>query len=156
MQTFGRWIAVALLLAGLVPQAGCRVCADCEDLAYPAYGGAWQRTRRDSGRVGSIFDPAGGQAPELVNRDQPPTPDELERAKQEARGNGVDDLDFPGAEESPESNSDRPPAIDPTKDLLERGLDDIRDEKEEALRSRQLEDINVEVIPWDEASAAVR
>ncbi|WP_372721878.1 hypothetical protein [Novipirellula sp.] len=69
------------LLVGLAPTTGCRICAECEDLAYPAYGGAWQRTRRDGGRVGSIFDPAGARTPELVNRDLPLSPDEKERAK---------------------------------------------------------------------------
>lgn len=52
---------------------GCRVCQTCDE--YPAYGGSWQRTNRVSGRVGSVFDPAGAKvasydavqsAPEVV------------------------------------------------------------------------------------------
>jgi hypothetical protein len=156
MQTFGSWIAVALLAVGLIPLSGCRICADCEDLAYPAYGGAWQRTQRYSGRVGSIFDPAGAQAPNLVNRDQPPTPDELERAKQEARDSGLDDFDRPGDEQSPESNSDLPPATDPTEELRQRDLDDIRNEKEEDLRKKQLDDINVRLIPGSNDASRMR
>ena len=69
------------LLVGLAPTTGCRICAECEDLSYPAYGGAWQRTRRDGGRVGSIFDPGGARNSELVSRDLPLSPDEKERAK---------------------------------------------------------------------------
>ena len=59
---------VALCGAGLV--TGCTIPSDCGDLDYPTYGGAWQRTRRDGGRVGSVFDPAGARSPALVQRDQ--------------------------------------------------------------------------------------
>ena len=156
MQTFGRWIAIALLTVGLFPLAGCRICADCEDLAYPAYGGAWQRTRRCSGRVGSVFDPAGAQSPDLVKRDQPPTPDELERAKQEARDNGFRDFDRPGDERTPESNSDLPAPTDPTEDLRQRDLDDIHNEKEEDLKKKQLDDINVRLFPQSDEMSTLR
>ncbi|MFG0254621.1 MAG: hypothetical protein ACF787_05930, partial [Rhodopirellula sp. JB053] len=63
---------IATLLAGavlagpvLVSSGGCRLCADCDLESYPSYGGAWQRTLRDSGRVGSIFDPGGSRASDL-------------------------------------------------------------------------------------------
>lgn len=59
-------LAIAVVIAAiLVPCGGCRICAECNDLDYPAYGGLWQRTRRDSGRVGSVFDPAGAKVSEL-------------------------------------------------------------------------------------------
>ena len=86
MNKLGHWIAAAAVIACISPSTGCRICADCEDLAYPAYGGAWQRTRRDSGRVGSVFDSAGGQSSDLVDRDTPPTPDQLERERQQELG----------------------------------------------------------------------
>lgn len=62
---------------------GCRLCGDCHQLDYPTYGGAWERTSRDSGRVGSIFDPAGARSPQLADRDTPPSPDEWERQRAE-------------------------------------------------------------------------
>ena len=80
-----------LVVAVLVLSGGCRICQDCEDLSYPAYGGAWERTIRDSGRVGSMFDPGGARASNLVSRDRPPQPDELERRRQSEEGSaGVD------------------------------------------------------------------
>lgn len=51
-------LASILLLA-----TGCTICADCDLDSYNAYGGRWQRTDRDAGRVGSLFHPAGVQVP---------------------------------------------------------------------------------------------
>ena len=64
-------LPTTLFLIMLTPLFGCRLCSDCEDMDYPAYGGSWQRTVRDSGRVGSIFDSAGGKVSELTSRDEP-------------------------------------------------------------------------------------
>lgn len=61
---------------------GCRLCSNCEMGDYSAYGGSWDRTSREGGRVGSIFDPGGAQLASLVNRDNPPTAEELERQRQ--------------------------------------------------------------------------
>ena len=55
---------------------------------YPAFGGSWQRTVRDSGRVGSIFDSAGGKVANLTDRDQPLPTDALERQQQGLRHGG--------------------------------------------------------------------
>lgn len=60
-------VAAAVLAGGVI--AGCTIPSDCGDLDYPTYGGAWERTRRDSGRVGSIFDPAGARVSTLAPRD---------------------------------------------------------------------------------------
>ena len=49
------WVA-ALVLAGLT---GCAMCDNSQDCTYPAFGGKWQRGNPLSGRVGSLFDPAG-------------------------------------------------------------------------------------------------
>ena len=147
---------MAVVMIGLAPLGGCRICADCEDLAYPAYGGAWQRTQRDSGRVGSIFDPAGGKSPTLADRDQPPTPEELERRRQEERGGGFGAPDREFDSDSTESNSDPSPPADATKDLLERMLEDIGNEKEDALRQKSLDDIEIHVIPRDDVPAQLR
>jgi len=52
--------AYLLLLAGcLVPVAGCAMCSSCDDYNYAAYGGIWQRTDMQHGRVGSAFSPNG-------------------------------------------------------------------------------------------------
>lgn len=67
-------IRVAVLAAAIVGGgvlAGCTIPSDCGDLDYPTYGGAWQRTRRDSGRVGSVFDPAGARTATLSPRELP-------------------------------------------------------------------------------------
>ncbi len=62
-------LAMGLLSLGLIlGSGGCTICQDCGDLDYPTFGGAWQRTRRDSGRVGSIFDPAGARTATLTDR----------------------------------------------------------------------------------------
>ena len=52
-------IRIALLGLILTPGFGCRICQTCDE--YPAFGGSWQRTNRVSGRVGSVFDPAGAK-----------------------------------------------------------------------------------------------
>jgi hypothetical protein len=155
MDKYRRWIALAVMTIGVAPLGGCRICADCEDLAYPAYGGAWERTRRDSGRVGSVFDPAGGQSSMLVDRDEPPTPDSLERQRQEAREGDFEAPDRNLEADSSESNSDLPPGDDKTQELLERQLDDIRDEKEDSLRQKSLDDIDIRVIPRSSVPATL-
>ncbi len=65
-----RLIAALLLLPAAT---GCRICAECEPEAYPSYGGAWQRTLREHGRVGSVFNPGGSRASDLRPRDEPET-----------------------------------------------------------------------------------
>ena len=141
-----RWFALAAILGCLVPVGGCRICADCEDMAYPAYGGAWQRTRRSSGRVGSLFDPAGGKAAKLTDRDDPDDISEMERMRQQ------DDDDSGGIDRSDESD-DEPSTDDPEEqdrrqdDLQDRRLDDIRPKNEEELRRKELDDINVRIVP---------
>lgn len=109
-----RLVVAMMSLASALPAAGCRICADCDERAYPAYGGSWERTRRSEGRVGSVFDPAGAKAPELVNRDVPPSPAELERASQtEEDEQPEDEFQLPGEQPSDDDESpqgDPPPA----------------------------------------------
>jgi len=144
MERLGRWIALMAWTMILLPLSGCRICADCEDLAYPAYGGAWERTRRDSGRVGSLFDPAGAQSASLTDRDQPPTPDALERDRQEERNGGFDRFDRDNSEDTPDST---PRIQEDLDDLLKRKLDDIQDKDEQRLRDKGLDDINISIVP---------
>jgi len=77
-------VRTAALSAGIVGGgviAGCTIPSDCGDLDYPTYGGAWQRTRRDSGRVGSVFDPAGARTATLSPRELPETDGETRSAR---------------------------------------------------------------------------
>lgn len=60
-----------LVLCGSGLISGCTLPSDHGDLDYPTYGGRWQRTRRDGGRVGSVFDPAGARTATLTDRDTP-------------------------------------------------------------------------------------
>ncbi len=53
-----QYLSLALCLLLLT---GCTLCTNCEDEAYPSYGGIWQRTDRFHGRVGSVFAPAGAK-----------------------------------------------------------------------------------------------
>ncbi|TWU55040.1 hypothetical protein [Rubripirellula reticaptiva] len=136
-------VIVALVIAAL-SLGGCRICADCEDLAYPAYGGAWQRTNRESGRVGSVFDPGGAKLSELVNRDDPSQPDEIIRELQSQKKKAADEDDDP--RDSGEANE--PKSKEPNVDRLrDRKLEDIENEDEERLRNKSLDDIEVRIIP---------
>lgn len=139
-------VSSLLCIAALLPLAGCRICADCDEAAYAAYGGSWQRTVRDSGRVGSIFDPAGGLAPELSSRDTPMNPDELERERQDALDKEETDPDRMESYERPDSSDEEVPK-DKADELRQRKLEDIEEEQEEELRMKELDDINVRVFP---------
>lgn len=44
----------------LAVSSGCAMCQNCDDEAYAAYGGAWERNDRCYGRVGSAFTPEVG------------------------------------------------------------------------------------------------
>lgn len=149
-----RSIVLACMVVSLLPAAGCRICADCEDLAYPAYGGAWQRTKRDSGRVGSIFDPAGGKASDLTNRDQPLSADAIERQRQVERGSNLTDPD-----RQPDETLEATPDTEgtPENELRNRELEDIPDsEKEEQLRNKNLDEIKVHLMPSMPEPAALQ
>lgn len=133
-----RLLAALILVASALPVGGCRICVDCEDGAYPAYGGSWQRTNRFEGRVGSVFDPGGAKQSNLVDRDMPPDPVELERRFQDSQEN----LFSPESYE-PRSDSDESSEESPMDKLRDRTLDDIEEEKEQELRGRSLDDIDV-------------
>lgn len=143
-----RWISVGLLLMGLAPLTGCRICPDCEDIAYPAYGGSWQRTRRDGGRVGSVFDPGGAKTSELVPRDTPTHADELERLRQRDR--------IPRLLQPEEEAEEKSEGEQPREDLRQRSLEDMQDENENELRKKELRDIEVKVIPGQPIPPMVR
>jgi hypothetical protein len=138
-------ISAALLLGG------CRICADCEDAAYPAYGGSWQRTIRNTGRVGSLFDPAGAKAFDLASRDEPEGADELERERYKARGSAVKDPDETEEELERESESiddslEEQKLRDREDELRDRKLEDIDNPKEKEQQQKELDEIDVRVI----------
>ncbi len=140
-------VSPILLLSALLLTTGCRICADCEDLAYPAYGGAWQRTIRQSGRVGSIYDPAGAKSFDLVARDQPEDADQLERKRYQAQGSGVSD---PEQGQDPDESSGDGDTMDKDReeslnenDLRDKELDDIENPKEQEQQQRKLDEIDV-------------
>jgi hypothetical protein len=66
-----RDIGLVATLVALTGFLGCTLPSDQGDIDYPTYGGAWQRTRPDGGRVGSIFDPAGGKVANLAPKTKP-------------------------------------------------------------------------------------
>jgi len=135
------WLLSAVLLL-----SGCRICADCEDQAYPAYGGAWQRTIRDTGRVGSVFEPAGAKAFDFAARDQPEDAVEQERQRYKERGSDVNDPGESEEDESAGGDDGEGKLEDRKNELRERDLDDIDNPKERELRERKLDEIDVKVI----------
>lgn len=74
------WVAI-LVLAGT---SGCAMCDNVEDGTYAAFGGKWQRDNPTSGRVGSVFDPAGMQVVEGgIPTEAEPEPAEPQEADEE-------------------------------------------------------------------------
>ena len=124
-----RILLVAII--AILPTAGCRLCCETDDHTYSAYGGAWERTRRDSGRVGSIFDPAGAKASTLVERDEPDRPEVLDRERRK------DDPDAYSLE--PDKDPSRPEMPEDDTDD-----DEALRKRIEELRNQQLEDIDAE------------
>jgi hypothetical protein len=122
-------LAAAVVGGGVI--AGCTIPSDCGDLDYPTYGGAWQRTRRDSGRVGSVFDPAGARTATLSPRELPETDGQTRSSRDSILSSPPDTIQSPAdathAEDDPlrqPSPSDRPDS--------------------DKLRELQLEDINIQ------------
>lgn len=117
-----------LLAVVAVVCSGCRICASPDLDSYTTYGGAWERTDRDHGRVGSVFDPAGVRvAGELVSTETD-SPKKLE-----PKGPSLDDVDGP----MDELQDGRPQ------------IDDVPKERRgspEDLRDLELEDIQVELM----------
>ena len=59
MSKFTRALAVISICGAVASSSGCLTCCAPNYEMFPAYGGAWERTNRTHGRVGSIFEPAG-------------------------------------------------------------------------------------------------
>jgi hypothetical protein len=73
------WVAM-LVLAGTT---GCAMCDNAQDWSYAAFGGKWQRDNPASGRVASLFDPAGGQVIEQgFPTEAEPAPEGMEQGEE--------------------------------------------------------------------------
>lgn len=102
-----RSCGLLLLMMLALSSVGCSICCTPHYDMFPAYGGAWERTNRTHGRVGSVFEPAGArmvaapqdyedveetppaatetegtdEKPDPTEGDLPPLPDELRPAE---------------------------------------------------------------------------
>jgi hypothetical protein len=88
------------------------MCDNAQDSTYSAFGGKWQRDNPSSGRVASLFDPAGGQVMEQgLPTEAEPTPQTAEEAGESAE---------PLAEE-PEAATEaaEPPMKEPKEEAAE-------------------------------------
>ncbi|TWU10204.1 hypothetical protein [Allorhodopirellula heiligendammensis] len=132
-----RWIGGMLCVLMLL--GGCRLCADCDDDAYPSYGGIWQRTNRDSGRVGSIFDPGGSRQSDLSQRAESDGEDTANRF--ESNG-GSGNLPADGAVPSPSQNGERDIMDTDGLEPPEQPSDEDLRELEQRYRDLKLEEIN--------------
>ncbi len=121
-----RHVTACCLLLALVALGGCRLCQDCGDIDYPTYGGAWERTIRDRGRVGSVFDPAGAQSPKLSKREV------VEEGRKRADSETDDVEPNPGDAEKPNPES-------PSDDQRQNDLDKLRDLRLEDINTQQRE-----------------
>ena len=135
-------ISFALVLTG------CTLCQNCGDLDYPTYGGAWERTRRDSGRVGSIFDPAGARSATLSDRDSDSNDASIRGSDESTDSSNpkMDNDENNAAEDKDSSKDPKGSDIDPSPS------DKPRDKDRPSLRQLDLEDINFDsrdVLPPD-------
>ncbi|MAI71028.1 MAG: hypothetical protein CMM01_08975 [Rhodopirellula sp.] len=148
-------VPTSLFTVCLMLLPGCRLCSDYEDIDYPAYGGSWQRTVRDSGRVGSVFDSAGGKVAKLIDRDQPLPTDAQERQQQGLRTEGMFDPENTDSSPDQDSYKTTPPMT--PEDLKNQSLDDIPEGEEgKKLRLKSLDEINVRRIPDAPPSSFIR
>jgi hypothetical protein len=87
------------LLALLAATTGCAMCGSPFDYTYSTYGGKWQRDDETSGRVGSLFEPAGpmpaGNGESTVPANVPTTAPSRERASGPVNPNDAPPLMLP-------------------------------------------------------------
>ncbi|MCC9601580.1 hypothetical protein LOC67_13565 [Stieleria sp. JC731] len=131
---------VFIATISVLSSGGCRLCCDREDAAYAAYGGAWQRLQRDSGRVGSLADPAGAKVGTLKDR-------EIDLGEEASRSQilppNEDRPSMPSKEDIPEN-------------FVPKFEEETDEEFQERLRKFQEEQLNAKVIPGAPAPPAFR
>ncbi|EMI41030.1 hypothetical protein [Rhodopirellula sp. SWK7] len=130
------FVCVFLAMPVLALMGGCRLCADCDLESYPSYGGAWQRTLRDSGRVGSIFDPGGSRASDLSARIDSDAADERYRD----RIGGTEGDDEPDGDEPEADDAETPEEPERDLELDDRDMQEMQDR----FRNLELQDIDYE------------
>lgn len=123
----------AAILLVLLCCGGCSMCQPCELETYSAYGGRWQRTDRDHGRVGSLFAPAGAQRPYEA-------PIAMDAA----------DDSLPPSEPEDEESTDEDLPSDRVEDDSVMETERQREERARRLRDLQLEDIRYQRPPEGE------
>ncbi|MCU0978211.1 MAG: hypothetical protein MUF25_03475 [Pirellulaceae bacterium] len=112
---------VILVLAGTT---GCAMCDSAQDWTYSAFGGKWQRDNPHSGRVASLFDPAGGQVMEQgLPTEAEPTPPAAEEAAESAE---------PVVEQAEEAAEAAEPQMEEPKEAAEAAEPQIEEPKEAA------------------------
>lgn len=137
-----RTAALAVALSSPFAAVGCTLTSDQGDMDYPTFGGAWQRTRPDSGRVGSIFDPAGARLATLSPK-SPPRMEETERTAGDSILS-VPPENLPGKSKAPDKN--RQPG-DPEQGDAEPSDDSASPSDRldsESLRKLELHEISIE------------
>lgn len=123
---------------------GCTLCQDCGDLDYPTYGGAWERTRRDSGRVGSVFDPAGARTARLSSR-EPQQDDPVSGQPGEPIESGAPEGLEAGSGDPPSGSSNRQNGTNPVPSPSDRDPGNRRQDESGSMRELDLEDIDVQL-----------
>jgi hypothetical protein len=71
-----RLLALLLLSGCLVLSGGCAMCCAPFDYDYQSVAGRWVRTNPSSGRVGSVYDNAGGPVESIPVTTTAVTPDQ--------------------------------------------------------------------------------
>ncbi|MEM6363131.1 MAG: hypothetical protein AAF745_01805 [Planctomycetota bacterium] len=142
---FRRGCVGLIVLLSLLGVSGCRLCSDEDLCAYPTYGGIWQRTLRESGRVGSVFDPGGARAADLAMRT------DAEEADARLRDN-VDLNEQEGAELDEAERRRQQEDLDQQLRESERRETDEEaqrrlEQMEERFEGMELEDISTIVVP---------
>ena len=104
------------LLALAAAISGCAMCGSPYDDTFDAQGGLWQRTDPTSGRVGSLFEPAGTKAGEgateyVSTTGDQPTPGE-EPITDEVIIDELPGMDQPEAAPAPQPSEDADPDAD--------------------------------------------
>ncbi|MCO8120467.1 hypothetical protein NHH03_01865 [Stieleria sp. TO1_6] len=124
-----------LLVLLLLLSTGCRLCCDDEDRAYAAYGGVWERTDRNQGRVGSVFDPGGARKPSLSDKVDSEVADAIQDRRQ------IDPLGQPDSDATPDDPSDKDSGLN---------IPDAESDQEFEDRMKRFEDENtmdINIVP---------
>lgn len=120
------YFAAAILLA-LLSCGGCSMCQPCELETYSAYGGRWQRTDRDRGRVGSVFAPAGAQVAYATPADSDVADESLPPDQDQDEDQPTDTLpEDDGAEDDSVLEDDAQQREERARRLRDLQLEDIR------------------------------